>query len=131
MRSDKVLGSARLAPGASAPGRRAQARSSDRLAERVGRSLQPFTDLGQLSRCQVDPLLLNLGTLLLAVGTFLALTLEIVDVSGEIRELGCDDRDVVSSRQLNDEITGCFGGKKGRPCRPDGRPFRCLGPALT
>ena len=97
----KVLGSAGLAPGVFAPGRRAQAPALDRLAERVGGSLQALTDLGQLSRRQVDPLRLNLGALLLVVGTLLELTLEIVDVPGEIRELGGNDRDVVFIRHLH------------------------------
>ena len=40
----------------------------DRLAERVRRGLQPVADLGQLSRREVDALLLDLRALLLFVG---------------------------------------------------------------
>ena len=64
-----------------------------------------MADFGELARRQVDSLLLNLRAGLLVVRALLELTLEFVDVLGQLRELFGDDRDVVFSSHAGDENT--------------------------
>ena len=59
-------------------------RGSDGRSERVGRGLQPRTDLGEFSRCEVDAFLLYFGSFSLLVSAFL-LTFSLLTKRQELR----------------------------------------------
>jgi hypothetical protein len=78
------------------------AKRSDRLPQGGCRSLQTVTDLGELSRGEIDALLLDVCALLLtfsARAKRLELALQLLNGMGEIRQLAGDRGDVVSGSQ--------------------------------
>jgi hypothetical protein len=86
-------------------------RDSDRFSQRVRRSLQTLTDLGEFSRREVNALLLGVCTLLLAVGTRakgVQLGRHAFDGASEVGQLASHHRCVLFGRH-------CF-PKFKRPC---------------
>ena len=109
---------------------------SDRLTERVCSSLQTVTDLRELSRREVDALLLDLRAFLLLVGPLplavsalakrLELTGHLLDGPGELGQLFGDDRRVLSQGGGLDSTPGISAQaarKRQRP-RTGRRPRR-------
>jgi hypothetical protein len=76
-------------------------RDSDRFSQRVRRSLQTLTDLGEFSRREVNALLLDVCTLLLAVSTRakgVQLGRHAFDGASEVGQLASHHRCVLFSR---------------------------------